>query len=165
MSADFPRIQTQALEINDYQCIEQFPECGGIAVFIGTVRNHHLGKAVQALKYTAYTPIAEKMIRQIERDIQDKFKVSYVRVIHRIGYLDIGGTAIIALAYAAHRQEAFMACEEAVERVKHEVPVYKEEFYQDGTSNFVDGCCIRRDREPTTIDQAKHHSHCCETPT
>ena len=109
------------------------------------MRNHHDGIAVQALKYTAYAPVAEKMIRQIEQDIQQKHQVDYVRVIHRVGYLDIGEKAILAIAYAEHRREAFAACEEAVERVKHEVPVWKEEFYLDGTSQFVSGCCIRHD--------------------
>lgn len=109
------------------------------------MRNHHDGQAVQALKYTAYAPVAEKMIRQIEQDIQQKHQVHYVRVIHRVGYLDIGEKAILAIAYAEHRREAFAACEEAVERVKHEVPVWKEEFYLDGTSQFVSGCCIRHD--------------------
>ena len=141
----FSRIQDTALSLDSFDQIQQFPECGGIGVFIGTVRNHHEGKAVKALKYTAYAPVAEKMIRQIEEEIQAKYAVSYVRVIHRIGALDIGEKAIIAIAYAAHRREAFAACEEAVERVKHEVPVWKEEFYLDGSSQYVEGCCIRKD--------------------
>ncbi len=66
-----------------------------------------------------------------------------VRVVHRIGALDIGDTAIIAMAYAAHRREAFEACEEAVERVKHEVSWYGRGIYMDGTSQYVEGCCIR----------------------
>ena len=51
--------------------------------------NHHEGRSVKALKYTAYTPIAEKMIRAIEQEIQNKYAVSYIQVIHRIGALDI----------------------------------------------------------------------------
>ena len=105
----FPRIQTVTFTQNDFDGIQHFPECGGIGIFIGTVRNHHQGKAVKALKYTAYAPVAEKMIRQIEQEIQLKYGVSYVRVVHRIGALDIGDTAIIAMAYAAHRREAFHA--------------------------------------------------------
>ncbi len=131
---NFPRIQAAALHQHGFDGIQQFPECGGVGIFVGTVRNHHEGKAVKALKYTAYAPVAEKMIRQIEQEIQAKYGVSYVRVVHRIGALAIGDTAIIAMAYAAHRREAFQACEEAVERVKHEVPVWKEEFYMDGSS-------------------------------
>ena len=142
---EFARVQDQALSLDSFDPIQSFPECGGVDIFIGTVRNHHEGKAVKALKYTSYTPVAEKMIREIELQIKDKYQVSYVRVMHRIGYLDVSETAIIAIAYAAHRRESFQACEEAVERVKHEVPIWKEEFFMDGTSQYVEGCCIRKD--------------------
>lgn len=156
---DFARIQETTLSLNTFEEITTFPECGGIATFIGTVRNHHEGKAVKALKYTSYIPIADKMIRSIEQEIQTKYAVSYVRVIHRIGHLDIGGKAIIAIAYAAHRREAFQACEEAVERVKHEVPVWKEEFYVDGTSQYVAGCCIRKDHDSQECERTHEHHH------
>lgn len=159
----FNRIQDTALTQDSFDPIQDFPECGGIGIFIGTVRNHHEGKAVKALKYTAYAPVSEKMIRQIEQEIQQKFAVAYVRVIHRIGALNIGEKAIIAIAYAAHRREAFAACEEAVERVKHEVPVWKEEFYLDGTSQYVAGCCIRKDNvEQDHSVQNSLHQHDCE---
>ena len=141
----FARISETRLSLDRFDTVQHFPECGGVGVFIGTVRNHHEGKAVTALKYTAYAPVAEKMIRQIEQEIQQQYGVSYVRVMHRIGSLQIGEEAIIAVAYAAHRREAFAACEAVVERVKHEVPVWKEEFYLDGSSQYVEGCCIRQD--------------------
>ncbi|MEB3754351.1 molybdenum cofactor biosynthesis protein MoaE [Acinetobacter sp. MD2(2019)] len=151
---ELQRIQDTALSLDDFDTIQNHPECGGIGIFIGTVRNHHEGRVVKALKYTAYKPIAEKMIREIEQAVKAKYDVSYVQVVHRIGALDIGEKAIIAVAYAAHRKEAFLACEEAVERVKHEVPVWKEEFYLDGTSQYVAGCCIRHD-----VETEHHHSH------
>lgn len=156
---NFNRIQDTSLQQAVFDEIQCFPECGGIGIFIGTVRNHHEGRAVKALKYTAYAPVAEKMIRQIENDIQLKYGVSYVRVVHRIGALDIGDTAIIAMAYAPHRREAFEACEEAVERVKHEVPVWKEEFYMDGSSQFVEGCCIRKDQQNHSHQLSQRHLH------
>lgn len=158
---NFSRVQDIDLDLNIFDEIQQFPECGGIATFIGTVRNHHEGKAVLALKYTSYIPVADKMIRQIEQEIQQKYQVSYVRVVHRIGALDIGEKAIITIAYAPHRREAFQACEEAVERTKHEVPVWKEEFYLDGTSQYVAGCCIRKDHEHSV--ETKSHDHFIET--
>ena len=160
----FNRNQDTPLSQDSFDPIQDFPECGGIGIFIGTVRNHHEGKAVKALKYTAYAPVSEKMIRQIEQEIQQKFAVAYVRVIHRIGALNIGEKAIIAIAYAAHRREAFSACEEAVERVKHEVPVWKEEFYLDGTSQYVAGCCIRKDdvEQDHSVQKDSFHHHDCE---
>ena len=154
----FNRIQDTSLTQDIFDPIRSFPECGGIGIFIGTVRNYHEGKAVKALKYTSYAPVAEKIIRQIEQEIQAKHGVPYVRVVHRIGYLDIGDTAIIAMAYAPHRREAFAACEEAVERVKHEVPVWKEEFYMDGSSQYVAGCCIRKDH-PVEDHSVHLHRH------
>ena len=153
---EFARIQDTALNLEDFDSIQAFPECGGTGIFIGTVRNHHEGRAVQALKYTSYAPVAEKMIRTIEQEIQEKYALRYVRVVHRIGTLDIGDKAIIAIAYAPHRREAFQACEEAVERVKHEVPVWKEEFYTDGSSQYVAGCCIRQDYDE---QHEQHHHH------
>ena len=63
------------------------------------------------------------------------------------------------MAYAPHRREAFAACEEAVERVKHEVPVWKEEFYMDGSSQYVEGCCIRKDHVPKATSHAAQHAH------
>lgn len=143
----FKRLQEQPLSQDCFDEIQHFPECGGIGIFMGAVRNHHQNKAVHKLKYTAYVPVAEKMIRQIEQEIQEQFKLAYVRVIHRVGDLAIGEKAIIAIAYAVHRREAFAACEAVVERVKHEVPIWKEEFYADGTSQYVAGCCIRTDVE------------------
>lgn len=173
---EFARVQDQTLSLDSFDPIQDFPECGGVDVFIGTVRNHHEGKAVKALKYTSYTPVAEKMIREIEQDVKAKYsEVSYVRVIHRIGYLDVSETAIIAIAYAAHRREAFQACEEAVERVKHEVPIWKEEFFMDGTSQYVEGCCIRKDateqtssslaKEENSAKHAHHHENCAHAHT
>lgn len=160
----FNRIQDSALRLESFDPIQNFPECGGIDFFIGTVRNHHEGKAVKSLKYTSYAPVSEKMIRQIEQEIQQQFAVPYVRVIHRVGTLEIGEKAIIAVAYAAHRREAFAACEEAVERVKHEVPVWKEEFYQDGSSQYVAGCCIRKDyvESSQVSDNESHMQQQCE---
>ncbi|MEG2433254.1 MAG: molybdenum cofactor biosynthesis protein MoaE, partial [Acinetobacter sp.] len=81
----FARIQQTAFSLEDFDGIQHFTECGGIGIFVGTVRNHHQGKAVRALKYTAYAPVAEKMIREIEQQIQIKYQVSYVRVVHRTG--------------------------------------------------------------------------------
>lgn len=153
---EFARIQDTALNLEDFDSIQAFPECGGTGIFIGTVRNHHEGRTVQALKYTSYAPVAEKMIRTIEQEIQEKYALRYVRVVHRIGTLDIGDKAIIAIAYAPHRREAFQACEEAVERVKHEVLVWKEEFYTDGSSQYVAGCCIRQDYDE---QHEQHHHH------
>lgn len=159
INADIERIQDHDIDLNTLLAMQHFPECGGLALFAGTVRNHQHGKAVQSLKYTSYKPLAEKMVRQIEQEIEQKYGVPYVRVVHRIGHLNIGEVAIYAVARSDHRREAFAACEEAVERVKHEVPVWKEEFYTDGSSVFVEGCCIRTDFAEVAQKKNEHAHH------
>lgn len=162
---DLPRIQDQPLQLESLLAWHAFPECGGLAMFAGTVRDHHDGKSVLSLRYTAYAPLAEKQIREIEQAVTDKYGASYVRVLHRVGALAIGEVAICCVARAPHRAEAFAACKEAVDRVKHEVPIWKEEFYTDGSSAFVEGCCIRPDDEDADdtphrhADAAHHHHH------
>lgn len=159
INAEIERIQDHEIDLNRLLAMQYFPECGGLALFAGTVRDHHEGNAVKSLKYTAYKPMAERLVREIELDIEQKYGVSYVRVVHRIGHLGIGEVAIYVVARAAHRREAFAACEMAVERVKHEVPVWKEEFYLDGTSVFVEGCCIRSDYADVAQKKEIKHEH------
>lgn len=120
---------------------------GALVVFGGTVRNHHEGRPVLKLDYSSYAPLAETMIAQIEQDTVAKFGVHHCRVVHRTGELIVGELAIYAVVRAAHRREAFAAAQYAVDRVKHGVPVWKEEFYADGSSAFVNGCCIAHDEE------------------
>lgn len=164
-SLSLSRIVTDPLKSDQVMDLAAFPHCGGVATFLGVVRNHHEGEAVLALDYTAYVPLAEPMIRQIEQAVCDKYQVACVRVWHRIGYLPVGEIAILAVAYAPHRREAFLACEEVVERVKHEVPIYKEQLFADGRREFVTGCCIRPDapshqhRHHPAYSQAHDHVH------
>jgi len=125
----------------------EHPDCGGLAIFGGAVRDHHQGRAVSRLRYTAYAPLAERRMRDIEAIARDKFGAPYCRVVHRVGLLEIGDVAIYCVTRAPHRAEAFAACRWIVDEVKHTVPIWKEEFYADGTSAFVQGCCIRNDLE------------------
>ena len=84
INAEIDRIQDHDIDLNQLLAMQYFPECGGLALFAGTVRDHHEGKAVQSLKYTAYKPLAERLVREIELDIEQKYGVSYVRVVQRI---------------------------------------------------------------------------------
>ena len=118
------------------------PRSGALVVFGGSVRNHHEGKPVTHLAYSAYAPLGDKLIREIEQETLARFKVHHCRVVHRTGELGIGEMAIYAVVRAAHRKEAFAAAQYAVDAVKHRVPIWKEEFYADGSSAFVQGCCI-----------------------
>ena len=118
------------------------PRSGALVVFGGTVRNHHEGRAVTQLNYSAYAPLGERLIREVEQETLARFKVHHCRVVHRTGTLGVGEVAIYAIVRAAHRREAFVAAQYAVDAIKHRVPLWKEEFYADGSSAFVTGCCL-----------------------
>lgn len=139
------RIQSTALSLDLLLADTERPDCGALAVFAGTVRNHHEGRAVTGLEYTSHVPLAERIISEIEAETLEKFGVPVCRVQHRVGRLGIGQTAIIAVVRSAHRAEAFAALRYAVDSTKHRAPIWKEEFYPDGSSSFVQGCCIAPD--------------------
>ena len=141
------RMQATALSLDRLLADTERPDCGALVVFAGTVRNHHEGRAVTGLEYTSHLPLAEKIIEEIEAETREQFKVPVCRVQHRVGRLGIGETAIIAVVRSAHRAEAFAALRYAVDSTKHRAPIWKEEFYPDGSSSFVQGCCIAPDAE------------------
>ncbi len=166
-AVDPPRIQALPLRLEALLADGVYPQCGGLALFAGTVRDHHQGKTVLRLVYSVYAPLAEKQIRAIEAAVAARYELPYLRIVHRVGGLSIGEVAIYCVARAPHRAEAFAACREAVDRVKHEVPIWKEEFYADGSHAFVEGCCIRPDAEAAAPPasgagheaHAHHHDH------
>lgn len=116
------------------------PSCGGWVTFEGRVRNHHGGKEVMRLEYEAYFPMAKKVMEEIEKEARKRFpQVRKTVVVHRVGEIPIGEIALWAAVGATHREEAFGACRFLVEEIKRRAPIWKKEFYADGTSSWV-GC-------------------------
>lgn len=114
------------------------PDRGGIAIFLGLVRDHHQGKGVLGLDYSAYGPMAELETEKIIREATGHWPQASVAVQHRIGALTVGDVAVAIVAAAAHRGEAFDACRYVIEELKKRVPVWKREMYVDGTVEWVD---------------------------
>jgi molybdopterin synthase catalytic subunit len=113
------------------------PARGGIAMFLGAVRNHQAGRNVLRLHYSAYLPMAEAESARIVAEAQAKWDVE-VSVAHRLGRLEIGETAVAVIAASAHREEAFAACRYLIEQIKRRVPIWKQEFYADGSVSWVE---------------------------
>lgn len=113
------------------------PDRGGIASFLGTVRNHHEGREVVRLVYSAYAPMAEAECDRIVREAETRWPVR-VALRHRIGQVEVGDVAVAIVAAAAHRDEAFAACRYVIEEVKRRVPIWKQETYADGSVAWVD---------------------------
>lgn len=140
--ADLARIRSDALDIDELTAITERPDCGALATFTGVVRDNHDGKSVLRLSYTAHEGVAEKMIREIEQEAIARFGVAECLVVHRVGDLAIGDAAIVAAVRSGHRGEAFDAVRYVVDNVKRRVPIWKEEFYADGSSAYVEGCSL-----------------------
>jgi molybdopterin synthase catalytic subunit len=107
---------------------------GATALFVGTVRDRHDGRTVTGIDYSAYAPMAERVLAAIESELAAEHSGASVRILHRTGPLAVG-EASIAIAVAAPRREAaFAAARAALERVKREAPIWKLERYADGTA-------------------------------
>lgn len=115
------------------------PHAGAVSIFEGLVRNHHQGRKVLRLEYEAHGPVAEKEGRIILQEAIEKFDLDYAGAIHRTGPLEIGECAVMVVVSAPHRSETFDACRFVIDEVKQRLPIWKKEFYTDGSSDWV-GC-------------------------
>jgi len=113
------------------------PDRGGVSTFLGLVRNHHQGRAVTGLSYSAYEPMAETSCREIVAEAESRWPVR-VALQHRLGDLAIGDVAVAIAVAGNHRDEAFAACRHVIEELKRRVPIWKREAYADGTEAWVD---------------------------
>src|SRR3954471_3081872 len=114
----------------------QSPRHGGIATFLGCVRDHQAGRSVLRLEYSAYDPMAEAECGRIIGEAESKWDC-VVGLKHRTGTLQIGDVAVAIVAASAHRDEAFAACRYVIEEVKRRVPIWKREVFVDGTVEWV----------------------------
>ena len=110
---------------------------GATAIFVGTVRNFHEGRSVIKLRYECYEAMAVKQLQMICTRARADFGVSEIKVIHRCGELAVGEAAVAILVHAKHRDEAFRASRFVIERIKDSVPIWKHEFYEDGSHQWV----------------------------
>ena len=108
------------------------PECGGINVFIGTVRNVTKEKKVTRLEFEAYEPMAISEMNKIAADVFKKWPVQKILIHHRTGVLLPGEVPVVIVVAAAHRDTAFTACRYIIDTLKQTVPIWKKEVFEDG---------------------------------
>lgn len=140
---------------------------GALAVFEGWVRDHNEGMAVVSLEYEAYPELAAKEGETILQEAVDRFDLHAARCVHRLGALEIGDVAVWVGVSAAHRREAFAACQYIIDEVKARVPIWKREQYADGRVEWVNctrssgsGTVCGERREPLAHGRHGHeHAH------
>lgn len=121
------------LSIDKAYAAVQDPTCGGICLFVGTIRNHNKGEAVTKLEFSSYDPMALKEMQQIADEAKEQFDLHRVVLHHRKGDLAIGDIAVIIAVSCVHRKAAFAGCEWVIDRLKERVPIWKKEFLEDGS--------------------------------
>jgi molybdopterin synthase catalytic subunit len=111
-------------------------DVGGIALFVGTVRNRDHDAAVVSLDYTQH-PSAVEVLTRCAEQTADKHDVLAIAVEHRVGHLEVGEIAVVVAIGAVHRGEALAACAHLINTVKAEVPIWKEQHFASGGSEWV----------------------------
>jgi molybdopterin synthase catalytic subunit len=130
----------------DYYLLTRFPiptadlvrqqkasEDGAVVVFEGVVRNNSRRRGTLYLEYEAYEPMAIRKMEEIGGEARRKFEIDHIGMMHRLGRLEIGETSVAIIVTAAHRGAAFGACQFAVDRLKEIVPIWKKEYFEDGS--------------------------------
>lgn len=142
------------------------PGFGGLAVFIGRVRDLNQGRVVTGISYDMFDALAlngfERIMQQALAEFGPKLKLY---VAHAKGRLAIGELAVVVAAGSPHRDEAFRACRQVIEAVKHTSPIWKREHYQDGSSEWSEGCALCESAQISTAapgaggEPAHEHRH------
>lgn len=126
------------------------PGFGGAAVFVGRVRDRNHGRDVLGVSYDIHRPLAlvrfAQIAEEVEREVGGRLKLY---IAHAQGRLVVGDIAVVIAAGTPHRDEAFRACRQAIESVKHSAPIWKQEHFADGDSAWSEGCSLCGEDHPT----------------
>lgn len=130
-------VSDQPLSMDRCYAAVSHPSAGGVALFVGVVRDHADGKDVARLDYEAHVALAIKETERVLRAVAEEVPGARLAAVHRVGELAVGDLAVVVAASAPHRAEAFAACRLAIDRIKDTVPVWKKEWAPDGSANWV----------------------------
>ncbi|MBX3220694.1 MAG: molybdenum cofactor biosynthesis protein MoaE [Labilithrix sp.] len=170
-------VREAPLSVDEALACVRRPGAGGLAVFVGAVRDESAGRAVTRLEYSAYASMAKREMERIAIEIEAELPGTRVAAMHRIGSLEVGDAAVVCAASAPHRGEAFKACRELIDRIKSRVPIWKREIGPDGAAwvGWEDARCgpghehgaagedAREDG--TSHEHAHEHAHAPREPT
>ncbi len=125
-------LRVDPLSLEEVVRAVEHPGAGGVATFLGIVRDLNEGRAVTRLDYEAYAPMAVRELRRIASGIAAELPGTRLAALHRVGELSVGDAAIVCAVSAPHRAEAFEGCRALIDRIKADVPIWKREHGPDG---------------------------------
>ncbi|GAB6195268.1 molybdopterin synthase catalytic subunit [Lysobacter xanthus] len=119
---------------------------GGYTAFVGRIRDLNRGRVVRAVAYDMFDALALRRFDEIAAEAVTSFGPDVrVWIEHAKGRVPVGGVAVVVAVGTPHRDEAFRACRQVIEAVKHTVPIWKQEQYADGSSEWSEGCSLCHD--------------------
>ncbi|MEM3086589.1 MAG: molybdenum cofactor biosynthesis protein MoaE [Halobacteria archaeon] len=134
---DLIRIQAGDFDLDETLRALKAPDVGGLVFFVGSVRGVDPAGPLERLEYEAWREEAERSLKKLAGEARAKFGVKRVAIIHRTGALPPGENAVLVAAAAAHRKEAFDACEWLIDTLKVTAPIWKKEVFSSGESRWV----------------------------
>lgn len=127
----------QPIVLAEHEELVGHQSAGAVVGFVGMIRDHDVGRRVVRLEYSAH-PSATQVMADVVADVAAQSSgVRAVAASHRIGVLHIGEAALVAAVAADHRQAAFATCAQLVDTIKARLPVWKHQFFADGTEEWV----------------------------
>ena len=129
-------LRDEPLSVDEVLDAVRHPTCGGIALFVGVVRDHDHGDAVTALDYEAH-PTAVDTMRHLCAEVLGRSQAHRVAAVHRTGALRVGDLAVVVAAAAPHRGQAFDACRDLIDTLKAQTPIWKHQSLGDGSTEWV----------------------------
>lgn len=127
----------QTISLAEHEELVGHQSAGAVVGFVGMIRDHDGGRRVVRLEYSAH-PSADEVLAEVVADVAERASgVRAVAASHRIGALHIGEAALVAAVAADHRQAAFRTCALLVDEIKARLPVWKHQFFDDGTEEWV----------------------------
>jgi len=129
-----PHLTHKALRIDEILSRVGSPEAGAVCLFVGNVRNHNKGRSVTGILYEAYEEMAEEQLAKIEEEMLRTFPIQEVVLVHRLGLVAVGESAVLVAVSSSHREEGFAACRYGIDQIKERVPIWKKEYTADGPS-------------------------------
>lgn len=126
-AAERAAIVDEKIDVGTVERLVAAPNCGAVLLFLGTVRDHHQGRSVARLTYTAYRSMARKALARIVEELPER-----TAIVHRVGDVPVGEPSVVIAVASPHREAAYETSRTALERLKREVPIWKREHYADG---------------------------------
>lgn len=140
MQSIYTGISEETLSIQKAVDFADAAENGALNMFVGKVRNHNMGKAVNAVSYDVFAPLACHVFQELCAEANAQFGERLrLYIEHYKGKLGIGGISVIIAVGSPHRDESFKACRYLIEQLKIRAPIWKQEHYVDGDSEWVKG--------------------------